>query len=261
MPHVSIIMPTYNRAWIIDRAIQSVLDQTFVDFELIIIDDGSSDDTADVLENYSDKRIIRLSSAHLGQCGARNLGLSRARGKLISYLDSDNRWHPNFLEVMTASMGRNVLIYSGQNLLLSERLSHGERIIGRRTRTRAFNPQAMLKGNLIDTNAAMHTAAVLKEVGNFDVELEHSVDWDLFVRMVIAHPLRVAYVDQILGDYHYYTSASSTTITNTADNGPMMASFGLGERDASDQAILSKIAGYLRASELPKQPAHESISY
>ena len=112
---VSVIMPTYNRARIIPRAIRSVLRQTMPDFELIVIDDASTDETPEVVRGFEDPRIvyIRRRTNHLEDYHAtgrldnpRNDGLRRARGEFIAYLDSDDLYRSDFMEVMTAYLDR-----------------------------------------------------------------------------------------------------------------------------------------------------------
>ncbi|MBI5032968.1 MAG: glycosyltransferase [Chloroflexi bacterium] len=95
-PLVSVILPVYNRANFIARAIDSVLAQTYTNWELIIVDDGSTDDTPHILEQYS-SRIILLKQANAGAYAARNCGLKHAHGELIAFIDSDDRWLPNRL--------------------------------------------------------------------------------------------------------------------------------------------------------------------
>ncbi len=96
---VSVVMPTYNRRYIVAEAVRSVLSQTYQDFELLVIDDGSTDDTAQVAKSFSDSRIryIRLKK-NGGVAAATNKGLREASGEFISFLDSDDLWKPNKLE-------------------------------------------------------------------------------------------------------------------------------------------------------------------
>jgi glycosyltransferase involved in cell wall biosynthesis len=101
MPRISVIIPTYNRAAYLDEAIQSVLAQTFEDWELIVVDDGSTDATAEVAAKYSGK-ITYKRQANAGACAARNLGLACASGEYISFLDSDDRMLPNNLADLLA---------------------------------------------------------------------------------------------------------------------------------------------------------------
>jgi len=211
-------MPTYNRAWIIKRAIDSILAQSCKDWELIVIDDGSEDNTAHIVASYSDARIHYLKlDQNAGAGAARNRGLSQARGDIIAYLDSDNVWHPNYLEVMLSELTDEYLMaYSGQNLLLVGGTRDQPKILGRKTRTPAYNPDRLLYGNFIDINIAVHRASVIKEIGGFDESLKSLGDWDLFVRISVKHPFKIKYVDQVLGDYYFYLKAVSETITGAA---------------------------------------------
>ena len=96
-PFFSIIIPTYNRAQLIAKAIESVLQQTFSDWELIIVDDGSTDNTKDVVQSYSDKRIIYLHQKNAERSEARNNGIRNANGQYICFLDSDDYYMPDRL--------------------------------------------------------------------------------------------------------------------------------------------------------------------
>jgi glycosyltransferase involved in cell wall biosynthesis len=101
-PSVSIILPTYNRADTIERAVRSVQAQTFTDWELLVVDDGSQDGTADLLGGLGDDRIRVMRQANAGTYVARNAGLAASRGRLLTFLDSDDAWRPHFLELTTA---------------------------------------------------------------------------------------------------------------------------------------------------------------
>ena len=96
-PTVSVIIPTYNRESYLERAIISVLEQTYTDYELIIIDDGSTDDTVSILNKY-DKNIRKYSILHSGVSAARNFGITKAHGQWIALLDSDDYWLPEKLK-------------------------------------------------------------------------------------------------------------------------------------------------------------------
>lgn len=107
MPIVSVIIPAYNQAAFLDQAIQSVLDQTFTDFELIVVNDGSTDNTADVIKRFADDRLRYIYQGNRGLPSARNTGLTSANGKYICFLDSDDAYLPRKLEAQVAHLERN----------------------------------------------------------------------------------------------------------------------------------------------------------
>jgi hypothetical protein len=99
MPTVSVIIPTYNRVDILPRAVESVLDQQYADFELLVVDDGSTDGTVSMLESYDDPRLRVIShETNEGASAARNTGIRRANGEFVAFLDSDDEWHPEKLQ-------------------------------------------------------------------------------------------------------------------------------------------------------------------
>lgn len=97
-PLVSIVMPTYNRAGLIAETIESIQQQTYRNWELIIVDDGSVDNTADIIENIHDDRIRYYKTQHLGMERARKTGLDKSNGELIGFMDSDDLWATTKLE-------------------------------------------------------------------------------------------------------------------------------------------------------------------
>src|SRR4051794_36269759 len=104
-PLVSVVIPAFNRAFILPEALDSVLAQTFKDFELIVVDDGSTDDTEEVLRPYVERRGVRfLPQANQGPAAARNRGIEAARGKYVAFLDSDDLWLPIKLSVQIPRM-------------------------------------------------------------------------------------------------------------------------------------------------------------
>lgn len=116
-PLLSVILPTYNRAYCVGRMIDSVLAQGFKDFELIIIDDGSTDETPKILKHYDDKRIMVLTQSNQGVSSARNLGLSQAKGKYITFVDSDDYLLQGFFEDIAGQLSQSeidILVYEGE---------------------------------------------------------------------------------------------------------------------------------------------------
>jgi glycosyltransferase involved in cell wall biosynthesis len=101
-PTVSVIIPTYNYGRFLGEAVDSVLSQTYHDLECIIVDDGSTDETDQVLASFSDKRIVAIRTSRLGVSAARNRGLDVSRGSFLAFLDADDRWRPGKLESQVA---------------------------------------------------------------------------------------------------------------------------------------------------------------
>ena len=104
MPIFSVIIPTYNRSKLVKEAIGSVLKQIFTDFEILVIDDGSTDDTRSVMEQISDRRLKYFYKSNSGQSSARNLGLLRAKGEFVAYLDEDDLWPADYLFILAKQL-------------------------------------------------------------------------------------------------------------------------------------------------------------
>ncbi len=107
VPSVSIVLPTFNRRSTLPRAIKSVLAQTWTDWELIVVDDGSTDGSADLVEAIADPRVRLARQSNRGAAAARNHGLSLCRGRWITFLDSDDEWLPNFLALCCGFLERH----------------------------------------------------------------------------------------------------------------------------------------------------------
>ena len=107
MPTVSVIIPTYNRSSLVTEAVGSVLQQTHTDVEVIVVDDGSTDDTRSTIEQISDERVKYYYKDNGGRCTARNYGLIKAQGDYITFLDHDDLWPPEFLQIFIDRFDKN----------------------------------------------------------------------------------------------------------------------------------------------------------
>ena len=192
---VSVIMPAFNREATIGAAIRSVLAQSHDRLELIVVDDGSTDGTAAVVESFTgDARVRLIRGAHEGVSAARNLGLGQARGEVIAYLDSDNRWIPWFLAVMLRALAAEDAAVGYSAIAMRDDLGH---LTG--YRGGAFDWQSCLTRNYVDLNCFVHERAILDEVGGFDPGLRRMVDWDLILRATQGR--RVVYAPFVGCDY------------------------------------------------------------
>lgn len=182
-PVISVITPTYNRADFLPEAVRSVLDQSFPDFELLIVDDGSTDDTREVLAPFlEDPRVHYQYQPNQGQSVARNLGLAKARGRFICFLDSDNAWLPHKLEQQLAAFEQHpdVDVVYGDILTIDEQGKELSRKNMRRYSGR-IAPQ-MLKDNCVSMNTAMARRVCFDEMGGMSGKRRVADDYDLWLR-------------------------------------------------------------------------------
>ena len=124
-PVVSIVLPTYNRAALLGRAIRSVLKQSYTDFELLVIDDGSTDQSSNVVAGFRDRRIKYISLEHnTGAGAARNVGIRIAKGKFLAFQDSDDEWMPSKLVKQMSAFERGSvrlgIVYSDMLRILGD---------------------------------------------------------------------------------------------------------------------------------------------
>ena len=185
---VSVVIPTYNRADLVGRAIQSVLDQTYRNFEIIVIDDASTDDTQHVVESFTDKRI-RFIKHHENSGGpaARNSGIRAARGEYVAFLDSDDEWLPNKLDKQIALFEESSPSVGVVYCLDYGRNDDTGRVVWQ------MSSEEMRRGDLYSsflsgwcpaiTSSVVVLAPVLKEAGMFDESLPSFEDYDLWLRI------------------------------------------------------------------------------
>jgi len=201
-------MPTFNRKHCIKNAIDSVLAQTYQKFELIIIDDGSSDGTEAYIKILYGEDLARekikyvLLPKNKGAAVARNEGLEVAKYDWIGYLDTDNRMHSDFLETFTDSIEKN----SGNEIFYSQmRRSETRVIIGH-----DFDFYELVHNNFIDLGVFVHSRKLYNELGGFDINLKRLIDWDLIIRYTEKH--EPIFIEKILLDY--YDGIGFSRITN-----------------------------------------------
>lgn len=202
-PKVSVILPTFNRALDLPRSIESVLNQTFQDFELIVVDDGSTDDTKDVIERINSKKIRYLRhDRNRGAAAARNTGLKLARGAFIAFQDSDDEWRDDKLE-------KHMQAFSAVPAMVGVVYSGFWRIRGRK---KVYLPASgveqkdghiyaeLLKGNFVTPQCATVRRDCFGKVGFFDERLPPLEDWDLFIRMSRLYEFK--YIEEPLTTIH-----------------------------------------------------------
>jgi len=194
-PLVSVIIPTFNRASVIGRAVENALHQTYRNVEVIVVDDGSTDDTEAQLQAFGD-RVTFIRQENRGPSAARNRGIRQAKGEIVAFLDSDDLWLPNKLERQVALMERvgervpcclcNATLRheGGEERSFSVSLLHSTYEEGV-----WLNPAEVLASRFVFFNQAVAVRRwALTKAGGFDESLRHLEDWDLALRLAVLGP-------------------------------------------------------------------------
>jgi len=208
LPTFSVIMPTFNRCYVVWKAIQSVLQQTYPFFELLIIDDASSDQTEKLVQQFKDPRINYFKNKkNQGASYSRNFALKKAQGKYIAYLDSDNVWHSDFLQVMQNAFLKHqdkILIFCKKNYRLSLIDEHKEEIVRDEFtgHKKYFDLKRLWHRRiLIDTNCLCHKKKEVLSLGGWDENLSFWEDWELTLRISQSYPQGFLYLNRAMLDY------------------------------------------------------------
>jgi len=189
-PQVSVIIPTYNRSWIIKEAIDSVLAQDYKEFELIVVDDGSTDHTSDVLD--SSRNVIKvLSQKNKGVSAARNRGIAEASGQFIAFLDSDDLWLPQKLSAQVEFFNQtpNALICQTEEVWIRNGLRVNPKKRHKKLSGMIFKPSLELC--LVSPSAVMIQRSLFDRVGEFDETLPACEDYDLWLRISCRFPVHL----------------------------------------------------------------------
>ncbi|NDV20055.1 glycosyltransferase [Pseudodesulfovibrio sp. JC047] len=185
---VSIILPTYNRAKFIGTALDSVRAQTYTNWECLIIDDGSTDNTAAVVAAYDDPRFVMLHQENQGVSGARNTGISASRGDVIALLDSDDEWMPTKLAIQLAYMEKH-----GYAICQTEEIWYrgGKRVNQPKkyAKPEGWFFEAALEMCLISPSCTMFTRSVWEYIGPFDTGMLSCEDYDMWLRACLQYPV------------------------------------------------------------------------
>jgi len=211
-PKVSVVIPTYNREKILHKTIESVLQQTYQDFELIIVDDGSTDNTKmlvlEYVEQYKDQ-VHYVYQEHKNAACARNIGIKHARGEYIAFLDSDDIWLPTKLEKQVNYLDQSDVgfVHTGRKLICLEKNRRHKMLP--RPETLARDTQHFLEGKANIAMSVMVRTEVLSKVGLFDEGLITTQDCDLWCR--ITREFDIGFIDEILMMSYKYEDSLSTS--------------------------------------------------
>lgn len=223
-PTVSVIMPVYNAEPFVAEAIESVLAQTFRGFELIIVDDGSTDGSSHICQGYTDGRIQFVSQKNRGIAGALNTGIQHARGQFVAFVSSKDRWLPEKLELHVAHLSANPHVgvtFAGSRFIDAEGKSM--RIL-QRPKLRDIsavdifcrNPvgnrsSAVIRRDELDRVAAPHSADCTR-MCFFDESLEQSEDIEMWLRLALVGEAKFEGIPGILTEYRMENKGTSARV-------------------------------------------------
>ena len=207
MPKVSVIIPTHNRAEFLRSAITSVLNQTFQNFEIVIIDDASKDHTQEVIAHFNDTRIKAIyNQVSKGDAGARNVGIMNSNCGYIAFLDDDDEWLPEKLKIQTCFLDDSPPEVGG---ICTARFTINE-VSGRTLYISSPGSNDLSKGNFITTSSVLLRRECFEQCGLFDENMPTSSDCDMWIRIsknysfkVIKTPLVKHYIHEDSLTFNY----------------------------------------------------------
>jgi hypothetical protein len=223
-PKISVVMPIYHVEEFVGDAVQSVLDQTFTDFELICVDDGGTDASMDIVRGFSDPRIRIVCQENRGLAGARNTGIAHARGEFVALLDSDDIWHPEKLALHYIHLMANPDIgvsYAGSRMIDRDGAVLS---VAMRPKIGRITPRDIICRNPVGNGSApmlRKTALELAAFANpdeptrtcwFDESFRQSEDIELWIRLAVKHGVAFAGIDGLLTDYRIIPGALSANV-------------------------------------------------
>lgn len=205
MPLVSVIVPTFNRAGMLDKAVQSVLAQNFKNFELIVVDDGSNDMTREIMDGYRGQTRYFFKE-NGGVASARNYGLKKASGELIAWLDDDDFFFPDKLGKQVEYFKKNPwagLVYTGH--MTVDSISSPERksfYVPPHFRDCCSNREALLNSCFFANSTVMMKKECFKHTGFYDEGLRHTEDYEMWLRVAAFY--RFGCVPEVMAGYRWH---------------------------------------------------------
>lgn len=263
MPRISVVLPTYNRAAMVQHAIQSVCNQTFQDWELIVINDGSHDTTGEVLKGFSkkDPRIKAHFQKNRGITASRSRGTALASGEYLAFLDDDDVFTADKLEKQAAFLDQHPEI----DLVYSQVETSGQHC----PLPKIWPPEPatdfhdLIKGNTIQPNAVLMRRKMIEKVGNFRTDLKTCDDFDMWLR--VAYHGKIAFLPGVVGSYHWHASnVSRNSRERSKNNLKIFLSLLKGDIASSDKAKIREFAGfknYIQASDALEQKRYDAARY
>lgn len=214
-PLVTVIIPSYNMAHLLPQAVESVRTQTHRNFQILIIDDGSTDNTAEVARQWNDARIVYTRQENAGLSAARNTGLAEARGEFICFLDADDLFLPRKTELQIDHLLDNPMTAAVTGSVL--RTDEDGRLLYRfRRKPGRLSRKQMFVANRTPIHALLFRRSWIDKTGLFDVTLKGAEDWDFLTRMMLLGG-RIAVIPEFVCDYRLFRGSMSSDPARQTD--------------------------------------------
>ena len=214
---VSVVIPTFNRAHVLEKCIDSVLNQSYTNFEIILVDDGSTDNTKNVIARYKD-RITVIYQKNSGVSKARNVGVAKAKGKYIAFLDSDDTWHMDKLKIQLKRFeNNNDIALMSCNATLIDILGNKRQLYDNSLpEFSTFDFFDMYRHPYLGIPNVVILKNVFVEMKGFNENLKTAEDIDLFLRIALKY--KVGLVNNILTQIHVSNDSISAGMDSYIDN-------------------------------------------
>ena len=257
-PRVSVVIPTWNRRATLQEAIESVLAQTYTDYEIVVVDDGSTDGTGEWVQGrYREGPIVYLHQENRGVAAARNAGIRAARGELVAFQDSDDLWLPRKLERQIPLFDRNASV--GLVFCESEKVDRQGRVLESRKPSGAYRGRivpALIRHNMMPTPTVVVRKRTALETGPMYEDLSFGEDWNYWLR--IAARCDVDFVPEVLVHFRETPGGLSSLDFEAFRRNTMGLFEGL-YRDPSS-AILLEASVFLFTRKIPDKVPRASVS-
>ena len=193
MPFFSVIIPLFNKEKFIEATLKSILNQSFIDFEILIIDDGSTDNSAPIIKGFDDSRIRYYYKENAGVSSARNDGIEKVQSNYISFIDADDYWYPDFLEEMYKVIQKypeQKVFSAAIEIETSKKVIPASYSIVKTSDYEIVNYfTASSKETVICTSCAVFHKNIFEEIGTFDIEVKSGQDTDMWIRIGMNYPV------------------------------------------------------------------------
>ena len=220
MIYFSIIIPVYNKQKFIESTIKSVLNQSFIHFELIIVNDGSTDESEKKIKEFQDKRIRYFKKENEGVSSARNFGIERSISNYIVFIDADDYWYGDFLETIhqnTINFPDQKVFSTAIEIETSKNIFSPKYSIKKTGETQIVNYfKASSKQTVLCSSSSVFHKSIFEEIGNFDPSLKNGEDTDFWIRVGLKY--QIVFTFTILARYVYDFNSLSKNKINLSSN-------------------------------------------